>query len=441
MKILFVYCNIETNNIRHFPFGIGTLSSFLKRHGHETELLYLQKEMDRDEVLNFLGRSSPDIVGFSVVSMQWETVLRYARIIKSVFKIPVICGGPHPTFMPREVIEQEAVDMLCMGEGECALLDVMNRMETGGDLSTIPNIWVKNEEGQVFKNSIRQLVENLDDLPWPDRDLMPFQEVLDESRSEPIFITSRGCPYNCRFCSNSAIKTLYKGKGRYIRQRSPENVIQEIVHLRGKYRFDSLNFYDEAFGYNKKWIKHFCDLYATEVALPFGAFIRAESVDRDIFRVMAQAGLRLIYIGVESGNEQIRRSVMNRKMSNDTIIKACRDAQAEGIQVWTFNMVGVPGETVDTIKDTMELNRVINPHFASVSIYQPMPGTELYDHCRQNNYIVQKYATSLYNGSILNLPTISRQDLHKMFRDFQQLSQKMKREHEKKGDAIFLVDM
>ena len=441
MKILFIYCNIETNNIRHFPFGIGTLSSFVKRHGHETELLYLQQEMHQDEILNFVGKSNPDIIGFSVVSMQWEAVLKYARIIKSVFKVPVICGGPHPTFLPEEVIGQDAVDMICMGEGEYALLDVMDRMATGGDLSTIPNIWVKNEQGQVFKNSIRQLVEDLDALPWPDRDIMPFQDVLDESKSEPIFITSRGCPYNCKFCSNSAIKTLYKGKGRYIRQRTPENVIQEIVDLRKNYRFDSLNFYDEAFGYNRKWITKFCTLYKEKVDLPFGAFIRAESVDREIFHIMAEAGLKLIYIGVESGNEQIRRSVMNRKMSNETIIKACRDAQAEGIQVWTFNMVGVPGETVDTIKDTMELNRVINPHFASVSIYQPMPGTEMYEYCKENNYIVQNYSTSLYNGSILNLPTISRQDLHAMFQDFQQLSQKMKLEHEKKGDAIFLVDM
>ena len=270
---------------------------------------------------------------------------------------------------------------------------------------------------------------------------MPYQEIIDESKSEPIFITSRGCPFECTFCSNSAIKALYRGKGKYVRQRSADNVVAEILQLRQRHRFETLNFYDEAFGFNRQWVRRFCDLYAAELGYPFGAFIRAETMDKETLHRLAKAGLRLIYIGVESGNENIRRNVMNRKMSNETIIRTCQDAQAEGIQIWTFNMVGVPGETEETIRETMALNRIINPHFASVSIYQPFPGTRMFDICSENGYIKRDYATSLYDDSMLDLPTISHEALMRGYKAFQSLANEMRHHHEKSGDKIFLVDL
>jgi len=441
MKVLFIYHNIDTKNVRHFPYGIGILSAFLTKYGHETELLYLQNEIAEDELLSCVGSSDPGLIAFSTGTLQWGHTVRFATIIKKAFGVPIICGGPHPTFMPQQVIHEPRVDMLCVGEGEYAILDIMNRLETKGDLSTISNIWIKNQKGTVFRNEPRRLIEDLDVLPFPDTEIVPYQEILDESKTEPVFITSRGCPYNCTFCSNSAIKRLYLGKGRYVRQRSPENVIREIGELKDRFSFDSLNFYDEAFGYNRKWINRFCDMYESEFSMPFGAFIRAETMDRETFHVMRKAGLSLIYLGVESGSEEIRRQVMNRKVSNKRILRACRDAQAEGIQVWTFNMVGVPGETVETIKETMDFNRIINPHFASVSIYQPFPGTRMYEDCMRLNYISKDYSTNLYDDSVLLLPTITRKDLQTGFREFQALSDKMRLEHEKRGDKLFLVDI
>lgn len=417
------------------------LSAHLKRHGHDTELLYLQDAVAEKELLGRIGAIDPGLVAFSTVTMQWKYTRDYARMIKRVFDVPIICGGPHPTHLPEMVIAEPSINMLCIGEGEGALLDVANRLDDGGDLSTIPNIWVKNEAGEVFKNPIRGLVADLDTLDFPDRDFLPYQDIIDESKTEPIFITSRGCPYDCTFCSNSAIKALYRGKGRYVRQRSPGNVIAEIKSLRERYRFSTLNFYDEAFGYNQTWVKQFCDRYTDAFGYPFGAFIRAETMNRDTLHALAQAGLSLIYLGVESGNESIRRHVMNRQVRNERIIQTCRDAQAEGIQVWTFNMVGVPGETVDTMRETMELNRIINPHFASVSIYQPFPGTKMYDVCRENGYIEKDYSTSLYSDSVLSLPTLSREQLMQGFHEFQSLAQEMRMGHEKNGDAIYLVDL
>ena len=441
MKVLFIYHNISTKNVRHFPYGIGTLSAHLKRHGHETDLLFIQDQISDDDLLGKVGEVSPGLIAFSTVTLQWRFTVAYSRTIKKVFDVPIICGGPHPTYSPEAVISEKNINMLCIGEGEHALLDVVERLENGGDLSIIPNIWVKNEVGTIFRNDIRELISDLDAIEFPDREILPYQEIIDESKSEPIFITSRGCPYDCTFCSNSAFKSLYRGKGKYVRQRSPENIIEEIAQMRERYEFSTLNFYDEAFGFNRKWLKRFCELYSSEHGYPFGAFIRAETMDRETFHLLRKAGLTLIYIGVESGNESIRRETMNRHVDNDRILQACRDAQAEGIQVWTFNMVGVPGETVDTIEETMELNRIINPHFACVSMYQPFPGTKMYEVCRENGYISKDYPTSLYDDSVLCLQTITPPQLMKKFIEFQSVANEMRMRHEANGDKIFLVDM
>lgn len=441
MKILFIYHNIDTKNIRHFPFGIGTLSAFLREHGHETDLLYIQDDISDDDLYSYIGSSEPDLIGFSTVTLQWQHTKKYARIIKQKFQAPIICGGAHPTFAPKEVIGEPSINMLCMGEGEYALLEVLERMGNNGDLSNIPNIWVKNEEGTVFRNEIRPLVSDLDMLPFPHREIVPYSDIIKENLSEPVFVTSRGCPYNCRFCSNSAIKKLYQGKGKYVRQRSPENVMREIRQLRNRYEFNSMNFYDEAFGFNREWLKKFCDMYKQEFSYPFGCFIRAETMDRDKYRMMKDAGLKLICLGVESGNEQIRREVMGRNMSDEQIIKTCREAQAEGIQVWTFNIVGVPGETVETIRETMELNRVIDPHFVCIAVYQPFPGTAIYDDCIEQGLIKKNYCTSMYDNSVLELPTISHSDLETMFHEFQELADEIRIRHEEKGEKIFLANI
>jgi anaerobic magnesium-protoporphyrin IX monomethyl ester cyclase len=441
LKVLFVYHNLGTKNIRHFPFSVGTLSAFLKKHGHETETLYLQDEIPEEDFLYLVWISKADLIAFSTVTHQWQYTRKYARIIKTRLDIPIICGGSHPTFASEEVINEPSINMLCVGEGEYALLEVLERMESKSDLSTIPNIWVKNEKGTVFRNGTRELIHDLDTLPFPDREIVPFQDIITNCNTEPVFMSSRGCPYNCTFCSNSAMKRLYSGKGRYVRQRSPENVIREIGELKDRYRFTGLNFYDECFGYNRHWLKSFCDMYKSEIDYPFGCFIRAETMDRETFHMMRQAGLALIYLGIESGNEELRRKVMNRQVSDERIIRACRDAQAEGIQVWTYNIVGIPGETIDTIGQAMELNRVVNPHFVSVSIYQPLPGTKLYEECVKNNYIKKDYACSFYEDTVLELPTITREDLLKGYREFQELSRDIRMGHEKRGDTIFLADI
>jgi len=440
MRVLFVYVNIESHNIKHFPQGIGILSAVIKQHGHVSDLYYLNEEISADLLLDQVARFDPHLIAFSVVTSQWAMVKKYAALIKARFPTPIICGGAHPTFDPEGVLRDPAVNLVCVGEGEYPLVELLEAMGKGGDITAIPNIWVKNAAGQFFRNQIRRLIPELDKLPFSDRGIMDYQAIVDGCNTEPVIMSSRGCPYNCTFCSNSAIKRLYKGKGVYVRQRSPENLLAEIRTMRQKYTFNGINFYDECFGYNKEWITRFCALYKAEFRYPFGCFIRAEASDKETFKMMADAGLSLIYIGIESGNEELRRNVLNRKVGDARIIRACREAQEAGIQVWTFNLVGVPGETVATIDEAMALNRLINPHFVSISIFQPLPGTRLHEICVDNNYIKSDYK-GFYEGSSLELPTISNDDLIRKYHEFQALSRELKVQHEAKGERLFLADV
>ena len=443
MKILFIFTNIDTRNLRHYPIGVGLLSAYLKRHNHETSLLYVQDGVSKGRLLARVREEGPDLIAFSTVTLQWRYTKKYARMIRKRFNIPIICGGIHPTFMPEEVLAEPSVDMVCIGEGEAPLLDVVNALESGSGVSGIANIWSRDDKGRIVRNPVREPLRNMDELPFRDFDIMPIQDLINESKSEPVFITGRGCPYNCRYCSNTAIKKLYQGKGEYMRQRSPENVIREIGEMKSRYRFETLNFYDESFGYDREWLKRFCDMYKQEFHMSFGALIRAETMDRSTLRLMAEAGLAIIYLGVESGNDDIRRNVMGRKVGKQQIIQTCRDAQAEGVQVWTYNMVGLPGETVETIRESIELNRIIDPHFVSISIFQPLPGTPLYDECVRNRYLKKPVhsATNFYDGASLNLPTISRKKLMAGFREFQAVADEIKLSREARGERIYLADI
>jgi len=240
MKVLFVYLNLETSNVKHFPPGMGILSAFIKKSGHLAECLYVNEDMQDDFILASIGKCHPDLIAFSVVTHQWAQVKKYAALIKTKFQAPIICGGAHPTFNPKEVISDPSINLACVGEGEYPLKDLLDRLNTGEDLSSIPNIWAKNDQGDVFENEPRPLIKDLDTIPFADRSILPFQEIIDSCNTEPVIMASRGCPYNCTFCSNSAYKAIYKGKGSWVRQRSPENVIEEIRQINKDYNINPL---------------------------------------------------------------------------------------------------------------------------------------------------------------------------------------------------------
>jgi anaerobic magnesium-protoporphyrin IX monomethyl ester cyclase len=413
MKILFVYPNhIGDTQIR---LGIGYLSSYLKKFNHNTDLLDLTFGFDKDEIKKKISDFNPDLIGFSVLSPEFDFSIELASFIKENFNIPIIFGGVHPTLSPEDTIANENVDMVCVGEGELPLLELVNKMENKKDITKIESIWVK-KDGKIFKNAVRQLETNLDQFPFPDRDIFDKRHFLKGKRGSPV-LTTRGCPYQCTFCSNHALNKVYDFKN-YVRYRTIDNVIEEINFIKKKYNVTSIMIVDDTFTVRKERVAEFCQKFK-ETNLTFNCMANPNSVNREMMFNLKSASCISVHMGVENGNDYIRNEVMNRHFSKSQIINAFAWAREFGLKTASFNIIGVPNETRNTVMETIQLNRLCKADVAQASIYYPFPHTRLGEYCEKNNLISDRKIKSYFSDSILELPTIKRKEMVSLQRTFQ----------------------
>jgi radical SAM superfamily enzyme YgiQ (UPF0313 family) len=261
---------------------------------------------------------------------------------------PIIFGGIHPTSVPERVIKNDFVDMVCVGEGEYPMLELANSLERGKIDYSIQNLWFK-KDGQIIQNPIRPLVEDLDSLPMPDKDL--YYSASPHFSQCYYIMASRGCAYSCSYCCNSYLRKLYKDKGAYLRQRSVENVMLELRKAKARYRFRYIRFFDDSLGFDIRWLQEFCQQYKKQISLPFICYLHPEHVVSKSVKSLKESNCVEIEIGVQSGAERIRDTALNRKMSNYVIEKAIDLIKHEKISLVTDNIFGLPGETEDDIID------------------------------------------------------------------------------------------
>ncbi len=416
MRIFLVLLKINSDCQWHV--GLAYLSAKLKKAGHEVELFELgsiqeQKQLFLERVKEF----NPDLIGISANSHQFQYVGEVAGLIKNETASPIFLGGLHTTLNPEVIAELKNIKGVCVGEGEEAFLELVEKLAAGKELKNIKNFWLK-EGKEVFKNECRPLVEDLDLLPYPDRAIFDYFKDT-KTKKTPRFIFSRGCPFDCAYCCNHALKKIYKGLGRYVRFRSVKLAIAEIEAERQKYDFSHFKLDDDTFSLNKDWLKELCAaLAAKNWGLTFECNIRPGTIDEEGMAALKKAGCILVKIGVETGNEALRRNVLNRNFSNEDIIKTFKLAQANGIRTFSFNMVGVPGETRQTIKETIDLNAAIKPDLMQVTIFFPYRGTVLGDLCFQQGYVSEHLADTYMEKSSLRLPGISRRAIEWAARSF-----------------------
>ncbi|MDO8646828.1 MAG: radical SAM protein, partial [Candidatus Diapherotrites archaeon] len=376
MNVLFIYPNI-TGQL-HSPLGITSLSAVLKSAGHETMLFDTTWGYDKEGLFRAIKEFKPKLICFSVRNNDYFFALGIAKEIKRSHAIPIIFGGPQATLNPKRLIAEDCIDFVCIGEGEYALKELAEKLEKKKSTCNIKNVWAK-KNGKVFQNQVRSLIQNLDELPFPDWQMLDKRHL--EGKSTFFLIGSRGCPYQCTYCANHAFQKIYQDKGNYVRYKSPKKVIEEIKEAKKSIKISWVNFDDDTFTLNKKWLKEVCELYKKEINLPFSINGRANTIDLEILQILKDSGCWSISIGLEEGNEKIRNEVLKRNMKTETIIKAFNDAKRLGIKTYAFNMVGLPFETEKTIFETIELNRQCRPDAIQVSIFSPYEGTELHEMC------------------------------------------------------------
>lgn len=366
MHVLFAIREIDNE-----PHGILRVSAALKQAGHRTDMVVATEEDPVEAAL----RLKPDVMAYSVYT---GTQLYYAalnRQIKAQLDVFSIIGGPHPTFFP-DIIEEEGVDGVCIGEGEYATVDLMNALQHGEPIENISNWWIRSN-GRIRRNPLRPLVTNLDQLPFPDRELLYRAHPVSRARKPKPFITGRGCPYNCSFCFNEAYSELYQGKGRRTRRRSVDNVIQELKEVLERYPLEFVLFLDDTFIINKKWLRRFAARYKEEVGLPFWCQVRPNLVTEEKIALFKDMGCVSVSFGLETANDRLRHEVLNRHISKEQILKASRILRRYDIKYMTNNMLGLPKGGLETDLETLDLNIRCKADYVNVFLYQPYPKTKL----------------------------------------------------------------
>ncbi|MFH1620343.1 MAG: radical SAM protein [bacterium] len=325
----------------------------------------------------------PDVIAFSIFTGQHAWAVNLASRLKALFGDDkfIIMGGPHPTFCPG-IIENDAVDAICIGEGESAVAELADAISRGAEYTGIKNFWFR-KEGRVIRNQLRPLIQDIDAIPFADREIYYGYRFLRESPHKN-FALGRGCPYYCAFCFNHALRKKYENTaGDYVRFRSPEKVMEEIRTVKERYPLPSVRFYDDTFIYNRDLAIRFLDAYRKELRIPFYCNVRANLCDEEMVLKLKEAGCYQVDLGVESGNELIRNKILKKGVTDAQIMSAAEILKKHGIRFNTTNMLGLPHETLDDAWKTIQFNIDIKADSAWTSMFQPFPGTEIADYVKR----------------------------------------------------------
>ena len=453
MKVLFTYIG---NNVPHVrPIGLSTMAAVLLSDGHEVQLfdttfmdigrtsviregeevlLYKPSHLDKnyhsetkhtdplrefeEKILEF----KPNIIASSVVSDMFFPTLDFLESIQPIRSgIIVIMGGVGVTVDPDFAIAQETIDYICVGEGENALREFVAAVDKGIDPSNIPGIWSKRN-GNIKRTGVGTPAD-LDSLPFLNWDLYderysckPYRGKV--FRGGDIMIT-RGCSHSCSYCANSYIRGLYSNeKHKYIRTKSVERSIQELVYLKKQYGMEFIKFHDESF-LSKSWkyLQSFSTEYQKKVGIPFTCMVDARSVNKETAGILKDMNCVSVSIGLESADEKYRSQVLNKPMSDQSILNAVRELKDHGIRVVSFNMIGLPHQTIDLVWQTMRLNKEAKVDIADVFYFFPYKGTALREECeREKLYSDDEDRHSYYRKGTtsLNFPTEFKKELQRI---------------------------
>ncbi len=296
-----------------------------------------------DNLIKQIIDSEPDLIAFSVMVFTHQWALKRAAEIKRILDVPVIFGGPHAICCPERIIEKDSVDIVCIGEGEHALAELLDSME-GGEIDTsIEGLWFKTPSGEIIKNARRPLIADLDVMPFPDKDL--FAPVV-PIRNYYLAVTSRGCPFECTYCSVSCLSELDRDTENFrkVRSRSVDSVLEELRINKRKYDYKWVDFRNAVFSPSGHWILEFCERYPKEIGLPFRVFGHPLLIAEDTAVALRDAGCFAIQIGLESYDPHVRRDILNRHETNEQIHAALEILERNGVRYSLDYILGLPDQ-------------------------------------------------------------------------------------------------
>ncbi|MFC1521991.1 B12-binding domain-containing radical SAM protein [Elusimicrobiota bacterium] len=395
MKILFVV-NMQDLGFEE-PLGILYLSAVCKKAGYST----FSVENKPGKVESAIESIKPDMLGFSVLTTDFPVIYSSAKALKAKYpSVATVFGGPHATYFP-EIVQEAGIDFAVRGEGEESFKEFLSCFSAGKSYEDV-NSLVFKKNGSFQQNPVRPLIDNLDSISFPDRELFFSHKQFYEADVRSV-MASRGCPNQCSYCYNHQNRLLYKGLGKHYRARSVDNVIAECAELKSKYKAKMLHFFDDIFPFDAAWVEDFTRKYIKDVGLPFMANTHFNVCSQHYVSNLAKAGCKLFFIGVETGNQYFSKQVLFRQVSNKDMVERAKLVHSHGIKIYTQNLLGIPHGSLELDIETLRRNIQIEADYAGAYQCQPYPGTAIEKIAKQANLMdsSKDFSRSFYSASNL----------------------------------------
>jgi anaerobic magnesium-protoporphyrin IX monomethyl ester cyclase len=411
--VLFVVKELEGAE----PIGALYVAGCLQQAGHDCRFVGTRGNDVAAEVRRF----RPNVIAFGATTGLHRYYLGLNAHLKEIHPDCIsLMGGPHPTYFP-EVLKTPGLDVICQGEGEDAAVELCNALDRGQDHRHIRDLWVKHE-GTITKNPARELRRDLDDLPFPPRELLYAYD--DRLRLRPLksFTTNRGCPFPCSYCFNPSLVDHYGSSWKKVRIRSPENVVRELSEVRRQGPLHVIGFRESIFVYSTTWLRAFGELYRREIGLPYYCHVRADMMTEEMVDLLAWSGCHTVNVGIETANERLANDVLKRQIKMDKLRAGISRLKRAGIVVFADNILGIPSGGLTDDLATLQLNIDLDVDYAAATLCTPYPGTGIAKFAVENGYFDGDFDLiddSYYTESVLKFSPASEkrqiENLHKLF--------------------------
>jgi radical SAM superfamily enzyme YgiQ (UPF0313 family) len=408
MKVTFVGIGSE-------QLAISLLSAVLREQGHTTSLVFhpalfdydgfldvapLASLLDRtDRLVDEIVELEPDLVAFSVLTAAYQWSLRVARAVKARMDVPVIFGGVHPSAVPDVCLENPCVDYVCVGEGEEALVRLCEALPSAGGRPAEPIANLRWRDGErIVVGPAAGFIQDLDALPMWDKEIWGDNVRIADNW---MTMSSRGCPYRCTFCFNNFFANLPgKGGGKYLRQRSIDSMMAELLHAKQEFGIRRVDFEDDIFTTHKSWIRDFMAEYRREIDLPFQCLVHPRFLDEDIARWLKDAGCQHVQMGVQSVDEEYKREELRRTENDAQLHTALAALDAAHLDLKLDHILGLPGEPLAAQELAREIYAEFPPRRIQTFWLVHLPGVELTERAVERGELSREDYDAINRGTV-----------------------------------------
>ena len=417
MRILLIYPDFpEWDSGGAYYTGIASIYSSIKATGrHEPEFWHITRTVSEEEFTRTVREKNVDIVAFSCTTPMFRYVREWAVWVQRHLKKFMVCGGTHGRMDPMEILENTPITAVCTGEGERAIVELLDHLENKKDFSRIKNFAFRID-GKITQTPL-ELIYDLESLPDPDRDIFSHLSLYDYTKkgfaSTAAFIFSRGCPFSCTFCSNKRLRQSYSDKSNYVRRISPRKAVNQIVDHMEKYPItEYIRIHDSIINLDKEWFRSFAKLYRENVNVPYICMTVAPLCNEEFVDILEESNCLMVMMGIEHAGAQYRKNILGRPMSEGEILKAFKLCRERKIATRAYNMFGLLFDSIDMMLETIKLNAMAFVYDMNVTIFYPFPGTELFDLCKKKGFTLSRVESVSWPNEVLQQPSVTVNEVY-----------------------------